>query len=363
MATVNMIAVSKSYDHHPVLHDIDINIEKGEFVAVIGPSGCGKSTLLRLVAGLDVVTKGRVLINSKCVNKTPPASRDMAMVFQTYALYPHMTAYENMAYGLKMRGMKKDQIHQCVMNAAEMLQLNDYLYKKPLLLSGGQRQRVAMGRAIVRSPAVFLFDEPLSNLDAKLRTEMRHEIKKLHQKLKTTCLYVTHDQTEAMTLADRIVVLNKGRIEQIGTPRELYEQPNSLFVASFIGHYPMNFLPATIDLKQQLLVTTTGYQLPLPVIKGQIEDGDAVMVGIRPEHLRVASSSESTHLVGKIEFIDDLGADKLIQMVTEVGNIRLSIRLAAEASINSQRLALEMEINKACIFCQKSGKRIGEWNA
>lgn len=362
MATVNLKSVSKSYEGHPILHDIDINIEKGEFVAVVGPSGCGKSTLLRLVAGLDNVTAGQVLINNKCVNKTHPSDRDMAMVFQTYALYPHMTAYDNMAYGLKMRGMKKNIIHQRVMNVAVLLQLSDFLHRKPIMLSGGQRQRVAMGRAIVRSPAVFLFDEPLSNLDAKLRTEMRHEIKKLHQTLNTTCLYVTHDQTEAMTLADRIVVLNQGRVEQVGAPRDLYQHPETLFVANFIGHFPMNFLPAKIDLKQGIIRTTTGNNLPLPSLKSLADNAD-VVVGIRSEDIRITEHSDSMSILGNVEFVDDMGADKLVQMMTDVGNVRLSVRVSGDRSFNHHRLAVGVEMSKASLFCQQTGRRLGGWNA
>ncbi len=356
-----MISVSKSYDSNRILHNVDINIEKGEFVAVVGPSGCGKSTLLRLVAGLDSVCTGSILINNKCVNKTPPASRDMAMVFQTYALYPHMTVYDNMAYGLKMRGMKKNIINQKVSSVAKMLQLEEYLHRKPIMLSGGQRQRVAMGRAIVRSPAVFLFDEPLSNLDAKLRTEMRHEIKKLHQELNTTCLYVTHDQTEAMTLADRVVVLNKGQVEQIGAPRELYQYPATLFVASFIGHYSMNFLPAKIDLKQQVVITSTGNTLPLPSLKYQAACGDSVIVGIRPEHLNVTDQLGFNCILGNVEFVDDMGADKLIQMNTTYGNMRLSVRVSGDKQLNGHELLVEMELGKASLFCEKTGKRLGGW--
>ena len=362
MATVNMMAVSKFYDNHCILHDINLHIEKGEFVAVVGPSGCGKSTLLRLVAGLDTVCRGNILINDQCVNKIPAASRDMAMVFQNYALYPHMTAYDNMAYGLKMRGMKKNLIRQRVEEVAQMLQLGDYLHKKPILLSGGQRQRVAMGRAIVRSPAVFLFDEPLSNLDAKLRTEMRHEIRKLHQQLNTTCLYVTHDQTEAMTMADRVVVLNKGRVEQVGTPRELYQYPATLFVASFIGHYPMNLIPATVDLKQQTIITDVGTTLPLPTLNSPVSCGDAVVVGIRPEHVHISKGSSDSSFSVSVEFVDDMGADKLVQVITECGNMRLSVRVLSDKRIDSCGMALEMEMLKANLFCQKTGKRLGGWN-
>ncbi len=362
MATVNMMAVSKFYDNHCILHDVSISIEQGEFVAVVGPSGCGKSTLLRLVAGLDAVSSGNILINNQCVNKTPPASRDMAMVFQNYALYPHMTAYDNMAYGLKMRGMKKKEIRQRVEEVGDMLQLTDYLHRKPILLSGGQRQRVAMGRAIVRSPAVFLFDEPLSNLDAKLRTEMRHEIKKLHQQLSTTCLYVTHDQTEAMTMADRVVILNKGNVEQIGTPRELYQYPATLFVAGFIGHYPMNFLQARVDLKQRMIITSTGAALPIPALNGQVACGDPVIVGIRPEHMYITTVPTEESLFVNVDFVDDMGADKLVQVMTECGHISLSVRVSGDTMLPSSRFAIEMELNKANLFCPHTGKRLGGWH-
>lgn len=355
MATVNINAVSKSYDTHPILDDINIDIEKGEFVAVVGPSGCGKSTLLRLVAGLDTVSSGSIMINNQCVNKIPPAERDMAMVFQTYALYPHMTAYQNIAYGLKMRGIGKALIHQRVMDVANLLQLTDYLHRKPSLLSGGQRQRVAMGRAIVRSPAVFLFDEPLSNLDAKLRTEMRHEIKKLHQKLKTTSLYVTHDQTEAMTLADRVVVLNHGVVQQIGTPKALYQYPATQFVASFIGHYPMNFMPATINLKQQNILTCTSNTLPLSSSHYVVACGASILVGIRPEHLKITTHPTPTSLTGEIEFIDDMGADKLIQLITDMGELRLAIRVAGDTQLTGSKLTIDIDIDKVNLFCPKTG--------
>ena len=361
MATVNMQDVSKFYNGQCILKAVNLNIEKGEFVAVVGPSGCGKSTLLRLVAGLDEVCEGSILINKQCVNKIPPAARDMAMVFQNYALYPHMSVYDNMAYGLKMRGFKKSEIYQKVSRVSELLKLSDYLDRKPSMLSGGQRQRVAMGRVIVRSPAVFLFDEPLSNLDAKLRMEMRYEIKKLHQQLKATCLYVTHDQTEAMTMADRIVILNKGMIEQIGTPRDLYENPASIFVASFIGHFPMNFLPATVDLSQKLIITTTGITFPLPTSNHPIRCGDEVVIGIRPEHMYISNNTDHQYIAANIEFIDDLGADKLVQMFTCHGDLRISIRTAGNSEFPAHQLAIGMDIKKANVFCQNTGKRLGGW--
>jgi ABC-type sugar transport system ATPase subunit len=363
MATVNIKSVNKYYDNQQVLNNINLHIEKGEFIAIVGPSGCGKSTLLRLVAGLDTVSDGTILINNQCVNEIPPAARDMAMVFQSYALYPHMTAFDNMAYGLKIRGMNKVEIGRRVRDVANLLKLNDYLEKKPSALSGGQRQRVAMGRAMVRSPSVFLFDEPLSNLDAKLRTEMRYEIKKLHQQFRTTCLYVTHDQTEAMTLADKIVVLNKGNVEQIGTPSELYQYPASSFVASFLGHYSMNLLPATIDLNQSSITLSTGAVLPLPSLKNPCLEG-AVLVGIRPEHMKLACATKSNAAVlnTHIEFIDDMGADKLVQVKSICGNLKCSIRILNEIALTDNYLAVEIDTRKMHLFCQKTGKQLRKWN-
>lgn len=362
MTTVSLRAVSKSYEKHRVLHDIHLHIDKGEFVAVVGPSGCGKSTLLRLVAGLDTVCEGNILINDRCVNKIPAASRDMAMVFQNYALYPHMTVFDNIAYALKIRGMKKAVIHQRVIDVAELLQLEDFLTRKPLSLSGGQRQRVAMGRAIVRSPAVFLFDEPLSNLDAKLRTEMRYEIKKLHKRLGTTFLYVTHDQTEAMTMADRIVILNQGRIEQIGTPRQIYQYPSSVFVASFIGQYPMNFIPGKMDLEQQTLTLCTGKMLPLPVLNRSRLSGESVLLGIRPEHFIVAPEPTASTVSVSIDLIDDLGSDRQLQVLTVNEGRRLTVRVSGDLSLTNNIMNIDIDLDKAHLFCPQTGKRLGGWN-
>jgi sn-glycerol 3-phosphate transport system ATP-binding protein len=362
MTTVSLKGVSKSFDNQSVLHDIHLHINKGEFVAVVGPSGCGKSTLLRLIAGLDTVSKGNILINNRCVNKIPAASRDMAMVFQNYALYPHMTVFDNMAYALKIRGMKKKNIQQRVAEVAELLQLKDFLARKPLSLSGGQRQRVAMGRAIVRSPAVFLFDEPLSNLDAQLRTEMRYEIKKLHKKLGTTFLYVTHDQTEAMTMADRIVILKDGRIEQEGTPREIYQYPSSAFVAGFIGQYPINFIPGKMDLEEQTLRLETGTILPLPMLETNRSSGDSVLLGIRPEHFRVTAESTALSIPVNIELIDDLGSDQQLQVTMVGSDRRFTVRVSGDVMITNRTMNIEIDLEKAHLFCQPTGKRIGGWN-
>ncbi|WP_133127813.1 ABC transporter ATP-binding protein [Legionella nagasakiensis] len=363
MATVSIASVDKYYDDHIVLNNINLTIERGEFVALVGPSGSGKSTLLRLVAGLDTVDDGRILINEQCVNQIPSSQRDMAMVFQNYALYPHMTVFANMAYGLKMRGMKKTLIRQRVEEVSELLQLKDYLHRKPGALSGGQRQRVAMGRAIVRSPAVFLFDEPLSNLDAKLRTEMRYEIKKLHQQLRTTCLYVTHDQTEAMTLADKVAILNHGKVEQVGTPQELYQYPATLFVASFIGHYPMNFLPGKIDLSCQKIITTIGIELPLPNLNVQVTCGQNVMIGVRPEHIKVGLPQKKGQVLAQIEFIDDVGSDRFLKVITNVGKVSCTIRVLDDVPLpTDNQLTFDILLNKASLFCQQTGLYLGGWN-
>src|SRR5579862_8328081 len=247
MATVDLRNVRKSYGSLEVIHGIDMRVADGEFIVIVGPSGCGKSTLLRMVAGLEAITGGEIAIGGRVVNNLEPKDRDIAMVFQNYALYPHMSVYGNMAYGLRIRGLAKSQIDERVKRAAEILELGPLLSRTPRQLSGGQRQRVAMGRAIVREPAVFLFDEPLSNLDAKLRVQMRFEIQKLHRRLSTTSLYVTHDQVEAMTLAQRVIVMNKGHAEQIGAPTEVYERPATVFVASFIGSPAMNLLEGRLS--------------------------------------------------------------------------------------------------------------------
>jgi sn-glycerol 3-phosphate transport system ATP-binding protein len=361
MATVNLIDVCKQYGEQVIFDHINLAIERGEFVAVIGPSGCGKSTLLRLVAGLDEVSKGHILINNECINKTPPHRRDMAMVFQSYALYPHMTVYDNMAYSLKLRGMKKEAIRKQVSETAALLHLSEYLQRKPKSLSGGQRQRVAMGRAIVRSPAVFLFDEPLSNLDTKLRTEMRHEIKKLHQELNTTCLYVTHDQVEAMTMATRILVLNNGRIEQFGSPHLLYQQPASTFVAEFIGLYPVNFLPGKLNGKQKRIQTNLGLDFPWPNEHSALIDNDNVLIGIRPEHLHITNESRDDTIKVRVAFIDNMGADKLIYAYSLQNNHRLTIKTTAETTVNEEIIKVRPILNKANLFQEHTGLRLGGW--
>ncbi|MDD1783133.1 sn-glycerol-3-phosphate ABC transporter ATP-binding protein UgpC [Enterovibrio sp. ZSDZ35] len=293
MADITLNKVIKRFGDVETIHGVDLDIEGGEFVVFVGPSGCGKSTLLRLIAGLETITEGRICINGTEMNDVDPADRGVAMVFQSYALYPHMTVKENMGFGLKMNGVEKTIIDKHVERAAKTLQLEALLDRKPKALSGGQRQRVAIGRAIVRDPKVFLFDEPLSNLDAELRVEMRLQIAKLHQELKNTMIYVTHDQVEAMTLADKIVVLRAGNVEQVGSPLSLYHNPSNLFVAGFIGSPKMNFINGIIAASNQNEAQITmpdGQVLSVPTVR-PVEEGQKVTVGIRPEHIQIGAGN------------------------------------------------------------------------
>ena len=293
MAEVTIRDLKKSYDDLQVLHGLDIDIHDGEFVVLVGPSGCGKSTLLRMIAGLESISGGSIHINERLVNNLPPAERDIAMVFQNYALYPHKTVRGNISFSLRMKGLSKNDIEDRVQKAAEILGLLPYLDRYPRALSGGQRQRVAMGRAIVRDPQVFLFDEPLSNLDAKLRVQMRTEIRELHQRLKTTTIYVTHDQIEAMTMADKIVVLQNGIIEQIGSPLDLYDNPANQFVAGFIGSPAMNFFTGDVEVHENKLVARLNSgTLPLNETK-HVSAGQKIKIGIRPENLIITDSGIS----------------------------------------------------------------------
>ncbi|MBN3864990.1 sn-glycerol-3-phosphate ABC transporter ATP-binding protein UgpC [Pseudomonas frederiksbergensis] len=311
MARVQLRSVGKAYDTHQIIKSVDLNIEDGEFCVFVGPSGCGKSTLLRMIAGLEDITNGELLIGDVLANTLPPAKRGVAMVFQSYALYPHMSVYDNMAFGLKLAGKDRKEIKDSVLRAAGILQLDHLLDRKPKQLSGGQRQRVAIGRAIVRQPEVFLFDEPLSNLDASLRVQMRIEIAKLHKDLKATMVYVTHDQVEAMTLADKIVVINKGNVEQIGAPLELYNHPQNLFVAGFIGSPRMNFVDCRIvciNPHEATVVLPGGSHVTVAVEAGGAKPGDEVILGIRPEHLVVSHSATfDQSLSGRVEVLEHLG--------------------------------------------------------
>ncbi|MFP9230663.1 ABC transporter ATP-binding protein [Pectobacterium cacticida] len=308
MSSIQLDKVSKHFGKTITLHDVNLTIADGEFAVFVGPSGCGKSTLLRMIAGLEEVTGGEIMIDGTVVNDVAPAHRGVAMVFQSYALYPHMTVAENMGYGLRVNGVPKEQIKHQIEMVAKTLQLSHLLERKPKELSGGQRQRVAIGRAIVRNPKVFLFDEPLSNLDAELRVDMRLHIAKLHQELKTTMIYVTHDQVEAMTLADKIVVMNYGKIEQVGSPMELYYHPANQFVAGFIGSPKMNFLPAeVIAWTPDSLTVNIAHQrqLALPIRTRELHSGSAVTLGLRPEH--VAPQGEGVRLSFGCEVVERLG--------------------------------------------------------
>ncbi len=324
MAAIDIVGLGKSFGTTRVLHEISLAIADGEFVVLVGPSGCGKSTLLRLLAGLESASYGEIRIDGRDVTDLPAKSRDIAMVFQSYALYPHMTVAENMAFSLRVRRVEKAIIDQRVKAAALALNLTDYLERKPAQLSGGQRQRVAMGRAIVRDPKVFLFDEPLSNLDAKLRVSMRSEIKALHQRLKTTTVYVTHDQIEALTMADRVVVLRDGNIEQVGTPIELYDRPANIFVAEFIGSPAMNLLPARlkVDGARRAAVIDGGSVVELPrELAGN--EGQSIMLGIRPEHLDVGAGAG---LEGKVSLVETLGAQ--VQIISEVAGHSVTVLIS-----------------------------------
>jgi multiple sugar transport system ATP-binding protein len=323
MSSVSFRRLEKSYGSVHIVKGIDLEIADREFVVLVGPSGCGKSTTLRMLAGLESITSGEIRIGERVVNKLPPRERDIAMVFQDYALYPHKTVYDNMAFSLRVRGVPAAEIKPRIAQAAEMLGIGQLLDRKPSQLSGGQRQRVAMGRAIVRRPQVFLFDEPLSNLDAKLRGQVRTEIKRLHQAIGTTIIYVTHDQVEAMTLADRIVILKGGEIEQVGTPDEVYNSPASVFVGGFIGSPAMNFAQATVRGGE--IVFEGGDRIPLHQrAAGAVLDERKVVVGVRPEHFDAGTSNQA--LTGRVQVVEPLGSDTLVHFA--LGPSVLTARVA-----------------------------------
>ncbi len=359
MATLSFKHVTKTYPGDvAVIHGLDLEVADGEFIVIVGPSGCGKSTLMRMVAGLETVTSGEISIDGRVVNDLEPAERDIAMVFQNYALYPHMSVYDNMAYGLKIRGVPKGEIRERVGRAADILELNLLLERKPRQLSGGQRQRVAMGRAIVREPKVFLFDEPLSNLDAKLRVQMRLEIQKLHRRLGTTSLYVTHDQVEAMTLAQRMIVMNRGTAEQVGTPAEVFEKPASIFVAGFIGSPPMNLIPVRVDtLRRVRDEKGVGLNVPGRLVPASVEDRECYL-GIRPEHMRLHAPG----IPMEVEMIEILGSEQLVH--GRHGDTPIVIRCpVAETALNPLHIGETIEVgddgrHPLHWFDIKTGKRI-----
>jgi multiple sugar transport system ATP-binding protein len=350
MGAVSIDNARKSYGNMEVLHGVSVDIADGEFVILVGPSGCGKSTLLRMIAGLEEITSGDIVIGGRVVNTLAPKDRDIAMVFQSYALYPHMTVEQNMGFSLKLQRVSKEETQKRVANAASILGLEPYLKRFPRHLSGGQRQRVAMGRAIVRNPAVFLFDEPLSNLDAKLRVQMRSEIKQNHQQLKTTTVYVTHDQIEAMTMADRIVVMHDGVIEQIGTPLELYDRPANLFVAGFIGSPAMNMIKGKIDGGS--FVADDGTKIPLGMVPGN-SAGRSVTLGVRPEHF----SLDPNGVDAEVLTVEPTGSETLV-VARFAGNEIMGAFRERITTQPGQMLKIQPEGNSVHLFDAESGRRI-----
>ena len=347
MANINIQNVNKYFGKVHVIKDISLDIKSESFTVLVGPSGCGKSTMLRMIAGLEEINSGTISIDGQIVNDLPPKERDIAMVFQSYALYPHMTVFDNMAFGLKLEKRSNDEINERVNDAAKILQIQDYLDRKPKQLSGGQRQRVAIGRAITRKPKVFLFDEPLSNLDAALRVQMRVELAKLHDQLNATMIYVTHDQTEAMTLANDIVVLDQGIVSQNGTPMDLYNSPKNLFVAGFIGSPKMNFIESSVISKNsnssELDILGSG-KLSIPKVLSNISEGDKIKIGIRPEHLEINQISDVVW-EGKVFVVEKLGSGTFLYLekdgeplvVQTDGDTKIKVGDTIKVGINSSR--------------------------
>ncbi|MEO9162633.1 MAG: sn-glycerol-3-phosphate ABC transporter ATP-binding protein UgpC [Casimicrobiaceae bacterium] len=356
MATVAFQAVEKCFGTIKVIHGVSFDIHDGEFMVLVGPSGCGKSTLLRMLAGLEEITGGKIAIDGRTVNDVDSKDRDIAMVFQSYALYPHMSVRDNMGFSLRLRKADRREIDAGVAKAAKILNLEPYLERYPRELSGGQRQRVAMGRAIVRDPKVFLFDEPLSNLDAKLRVQMRSEIKALHQRLKTTIVYVTHDQIEAMTMADRIVVMHDGIIEQIGTPLELYDRPDNLFVAQFIGSPAMNIVQGTLRRADGTahVESADGIRWPLGARAGA--DGQAVTYGVRPDHLELAGGQERG-IAGEIVVVEPTGSET--ELVVRIGDAQVIVETHGRATLRpGDKVTFAVNPANVHLFDQQSGQRL-----
>lgn len=357
MASVEIKNVRKSYGSVDTIHGVSVGVSDGDFVVLVGPSGCGKSTLLRMIAGLEEITGGEILIGDRVINDVEPKHRDIAMVFQNYALYPHMTIAQNMGFSLRLARKSKDEIDQRVKDAARILGLTDYLERFPKQLSGGQRQRVAMGRAIVRNPQVFLFDEPLSNLDAKLRVQMRTELKDLHARLKTTTIYVTHDQIEAMTMADKIVVMRDGVVEQFGEPLELYDRPANRFVAGFIGSPSMNFLDGTVVVRdgKQMFESANHTVLPLPEGLDRTFEGKKLIMGFRPEHLQVSEAPEVFEVT--VSVVEPTGAETYFvgnaNGDTITGVLRDRIAIAS-----GQSLRLLPRLNAIHLFDAETEQRV-----
>ena len=348
MSFLELQNITKVYPNGTkAVNETSLNIEKGEFVVFVGPSGCGKSTLLRMIAGLEDITAGEIVLDENTINNIDPSERDVAMVFQNYALYPHMTVYNNMAYGLKNRGISKQEIEDKVNEVAKLLEIDQYLSRKPSMLSGGQRQRVAMGRAIVRNPKIFLFDEPLSNLDAKLRNQMRLEIKKLQRQMGVTSIFVTHDQTEAMTLGDRIVVINNGIVEQVGTPKDIYSKPNTKFVAEFIGSPQMNIFNCKIDNGiAQIDNNSININKSLNV--------DDASIGIRPDDIQISDSGSITCKANLVEY---LGSDMIIY--SSIGDQEFSCKLSSKIDVKAgDEFKFDIQPSLVHVFDNSSGKRL-----
>ncbi len=356
MTTVSLKNVVKQYDKTEVVHGINLEIKETEFIVLVGPSGCGKSTILRMVAGLEDISDGQILFDGEVVNNIEPKDRNVAMVFQNYALYPHMNVYQNMSFGLRLSKKSKTEIAKRVENAADILNIKDLLKRKPAQLSGGQRQRVAMGRAIVRNPGLFLFDEPLSNLDAKLRNKMRVEIKELHQRVNNTIIYVTHDQVEAMTLGDRIVVLRDGYIEQVGNALELYQKPTNAFVAGFIGNPPMNLAKGTIENKNnQMTVNILGkWSLPVPdSVTSKLSPNQELIMGLRPDDIRLFNSKiscpENWIVDGIVDVIEPLGNETHLHLT--IHGVKLTGICEASASVGAgEKVKLVCNVNNMHLF-------------
>ena len=363
MATVNLENITKIYPGDvKAVDSVNIEINDQEFVVLVGPSGCGKSTTLRMIAGLEEISGGTLTIDGKVVNDVPPKDRDIAMVFQNYALYPHMTVYDNMAFGLKIRKFPKDKIDKLVKEAADILGIENLLDRKPKALSGGQRQRVAVGRAIVRQPKVFLFDEPLSNLDAKLRVQMRAEISGLHNKLKATMVYVTHDQIEAMTMADKIVVMKDGIIKQIGTPLNLYNDPDNLFVAGFIGSPPMNFMPVTIVKKGSKLIADEGeFKIEIPAANQKMlegMEGKQLIMGVRPEDLEVnPKGSKEDSISATVQVVEQLGEEIQLHLTTDQSSIIAKVQPTLSFAVD-ENVFFTANPDKVYFFNKETEERI-----
>ncbi|RQW62528.1 ABC transporter ATP-binding protein [Vibrio viridaestus] len=358
MGSVKLTNVIKRFGDTQTIHDVSMDIKDGEFVVFVGPSGCGKSTILRMIAGLESITDGEVTISGERVNELQPSDRGIAMVFQSYALYPHMTVFENIAFSMKLAKMNKKEIEDKVMLAAKSLHLEKLLDRKPSELSGGQRQRVAIGRSIVRHPDVFLFDEPLSNLDAELRVKMRMEIARLHKELESTMIYVTHDQVEAMTLADKIVVLNAGRVEQIGAPLELYKNPNNLFVAGFIGSPKMNFISGVVALQSETELTINlgrSTRIILPTRYQNLQEGTPVTIGIRPEHLRLGNDKDFILDVTP-QVVENLGGHSFLYALFDDTSISIELR-GYYSNDNCESIQICADLNDVYLF-DDSGKSV-----